>query len=113
MFTTAKARSIALAAVAATAFLSLPAQADDPRVPRVVVSYADLDLTTDAGVEALYRRLQVATRQVCRVFEDHMIERSLKHRACYDQVLAESVAKVNVEMLSVLHRSASAHPRVS
>ena len=77
------------------------------------VSYADLDLTTDAGVEALYRRLKVAARQVCSVYEDYMLERAIKHRGCYNQALTEAVTKVNVETLSALHRKAAAPPRVS
>ena len=115
MFTTAKAKSIALAVVAATAFLSLPALADavDPRVPSVAVHYADLDLTTDAGVRVLYRRLQFASQRVCRSLESRELARAIRYRACYDQALTEAVAKVDVEMLSALHKNASAAPRVS
>jgi len=42
-----------------------------------------------------------------------MIQRKMEHRACYDQVLSEAVARANLEMLSVLHKNASARPRVS
>jgi len=117
MFTTARSLFITLAAVVTTgvAFPSLTAQAQaaDPRTPHVVVSYADLDLASDAGVRVLYRRLKVAAQRVCGVDGDHMIIRRMEHRACYDQVLSEAVARANLEMLSVLHKNASARPRVS
>jgi UrcA family protein len=77
------------------------------------VNYADLDLASDAGVQVLYRRLQVAAQRVCRVFEDHMLARSMKRRACYDQALSEAVAKVDLGTLTALHKSAAARPRAS
>jgi UrcA family protein len=115
MFTTARIGCVALATIATTAFLNLPAQAEavDPRVPQVTVSYADLDLKTDAGVQALYRRLKKAALQVCSAYEDYMLKGSRKQRACYDEALAGSVAKVNVDSLSALHKNASDRPRVS
>ena len=120
MFTTARNRFIGLAAATGVALLCAPAQArsffdvEIPTVaPTVAVNYADLDLTTDAGVQALYRRLQVAAKRVCRSFEGREIGKGTKRRACYDQALSDAVTKVNLEMLSALHKNASARPRVS
>jgi UrcA family protein len=119
MFTTARNGWVALVAAmtTGTALLCSSAQAASAfgEIPTVAVHYADLNLTTDAGVRALYRRLQVAARQVCRSFESHEIGRATQRRACYNQALSNAVTKVNLEMLSVLHKNASAstRPRVS
>jgi UrcA family protein len=117
MFTTAKNGLVALAATIATgaAIFCGPAQAGSaaPEIPTVKVHYGDLDLTADAGVKALYRRLQVAAKQVCRSLESHEIVRSRDHRSCYNRALAAAVTEVNLEMLSVMHKNASARPRVS
>jgi UrcA family protein len=119
MFTTARKEMVALIAAMATGATlfcgSAQAGSVDAEIPTVAVGYADLDLTSDAGVTALYRRLQVAAKQVCRSFESHEIGRATQRRACYNQALSSAVTKVNLEMLSVLHKnaSASARPRVS
>ena len=117
MFTTGKRGLVALVATVATAAVLLwgPGYAEpaDGEIPTVAVAYADLDLTSDAGVKTLYRRLQVAAKQVCNVYTGHEIWRAMDRRACYRQALSDAVAKINVEMLSVLHRNASAPPLVS
>jgi UrcA family protein len=117
MFTTARNGLVTLVATLATgaALLCAPAHAGsvDPEIPTIAVGYADLDLTSEAGVTALYRRLQAAAKQVCSPFASHEIGRALKRRACYNQALSDAVTKINVELLSVLHRNASAPPRVS
>jgi UrcA family protein len=117
MFTTRRKDLVALVATLATgaALLCAPAHAGsvDPEIPTVTVDYSDLNLTTDAGIKALYRRLQIAAKQVCRSFEGHEIGGATQRRACYNQALSDAVAKVNVEMLSVLHKNANAAPRVS
>jgi UrcA family protein len=115
MFTTANNRFITLLAVftAGVALLSAPVQAAAGReAPSVSVYYTDLDLTTENGVSALYRRLQMAARRVCAV-DGREIENVVARRACYAQVLSAAVATINLETLSALHRNAGARARVS
>lgn len=58
---------IAALAFAATgaAMLATPASAQPPAGATVAVSYADLDLTTPAGIRTLDRRILSAVRQAC------------------------------------------------
>jgi UrcA family protein len=118
MFTTERNGFVAFAAIATVgaALLCGPVNAEfaNVEVPTVKVYYGDLNLTNQAGVSALYRRLQSAAKQVCRplVWGNEMT-RGATRRACYNQALSEAVTKVNLELLSVLHRNASAPPRVS
>jgi UrcA family protein len=54
---------IALSLVGCTLLAGAVAAAPAPR--SVKLSYADLDLRTDGGVEALYQRLRAAARAAC------------------------------------------------
>lgn len=63
--------------------------------PQTVVKYADLDLSKDADVRALYARLQRASARVCGEYKD-LRNLSLKRRydACYQESLARAVDNV-------------------
>ena len=75
-------------------------------VPQVVVRYNDISLTTEHGVQVLYKRLQAAARQVCSTYEGHnnLLSNRAKWQACYDQALAGAVTEVNVEQLTALYK---------
>lgn len=62
-----KTPMIALAA-AATLLSGVPALADDTG-PDMVVRYADLDLTTEAGQKTLESRIDAAAKKYCGVGE--------------------------------------------
>ena len=117
MFTTRKNELVTLVAILATgaALLCGPARAASagPEVPSIAVQYGDLDLTSDAGIKTLYRRLQVAAKQVCSAFAGLDIKDVIQRRACYKEALSDAVTKVDLERLTVLHRDANARPRVS
>lgn len=58
--------TIAATALALAASLSAsPAVAQNVPTPATAVSYADLDLRTEAGVRALDRRIRAAVREAC------------------------------------------------
>jgi len=56
-----RAITFALAALVS----AVPATASTDDGPRVAVSYGDLDLTSEAGIETLDRRLDRAVKRVC------------------------------------------------
>ncbi|MFZ5720710.1 MAG: UrcA family protein [Pseudomonadota bacterium] len=56
-----------LTALAGGLAVSAPAHAAEPRPRTERVSYADLDLRTSAGRDALESRIGRATRRVCRI----------------------------------------------
>jgi len=59
----------------------------------VVVSYGDLDLRSEAGVQALDRRLAGAIRSVCGVHDGSVIpERRFAVQRCLTQKRAEVAA---------------------
>lgn len=55
-------------AAAATMLVGAPALADETR-PDMVVSYADLDLSSEAGQKVLEKRIDAAAKKYCGVGE--------------------------------------------
>ena len=81
--------------------------------PSTNVGYADLNLNTADGVEALYARLRTAARHVCSQHEGRTLINAAEWQACYDQALSTAVSKVKSESLSALHRVANTRQRLS
>jgi len=79
--------------------------ADPNRVAtRVVVSYADLDITNEAGVRTLYARLRWAAEKACGGEpSSRQLAQQADYRACYDRVLDKSVHRIDSDTLQALH----------
>lgn len=80
------------------------AQAATPTdaVPTVVVSYADLDLSTSEGANVLYQRISVAAREVCPVQITKVVGQVGKGRACLEAAIERAVNAVNNPQLAAL-----------
>jgi len=100
--------ALAVSALVFADVLTTTAQAEASwgSTPQIVVRYADVNLSTDYGVQVLYKRLQAAARQVCSTYEGHnnLLSNRAKWQACYDQALAGAVTEVNVEQLTALYK---------
>ena len=79
-----------------------PAWSNTPDVPSVTVRYADLDLSTSAGANALHQRIQAAAKQVCSSPGADPIEQ-IGWRSCYRKAVDDAVRKVNSPMLIAVH----------
>lgn len=105
--------TIALFAVSSQA-LALRA-VEEPRAdgrPTKIVSTADLDMANPADVEALYRRLQSAANDVCRV--DLRGEMASTRKAltgwrsdCVRSAVEDAIRSTGDQRLTALHRGAS------
>ncbi len=73
----------------------------DSDPPTVVVHYSDLALGTDSGLNALYRRIVFAAKQVCPDQRDL----SLQHKVqiCRDQAVARAIEQIHNPRLAALH----------
>jgi UrcA family protein len=80
-----------------------------PALPSVTVRYADLNLNTSAGVEALYARLRAAARGVCGVRQARALAAVMEAKACYREVLGAAVENAKLPTLSALHRAGRTH----
>lgn len=73
----------------------------------VRVSYADLDLSSEAGLTTLYQRLRSATDAVCgprrSLREAGSLQRLINNRHCYNDLLDKLVAKANNAKLDEIH----------
>jgi len=76
---------------------------------RVVIRvlYADLNLSNEAGVATLYRRIQSATMAVCgpqRSFREAGSQQQLRYnKQCYGDFLSKIVGKFNNPLLDRIH----------
>jgi UrcA family protein len=76
-------------------------------LPSATVRYADLNLNTRAGVQALYARLRTASRSVCGVGERRALVETIAAKTCYREVLANAVTNAKLPTLTALHRTES------
>lgn len=72
--------------------------------PSVKVSYADLDLSDQAGAEALYHRIQSAARSVCGRMDPRDLERFTLYRECYGETMDAALKQVDHKGLYAVHK---------
>ena len=71
----------------------------------IKVKYHDLDLSTQAGAEALYTRIQRAARRVCDLDREPADPFRLSHwQYCYKAAVANAVNDVNNKNLTAMYR---------
>ncbi len=83
-----------IAAIAAAAMF--PTVAIAQAGPTVAVSYADLDLGTEAGRRALESRIGVAVRRVCRPEPNPGLEEWADHQRCRREASAASLGQMRL-----------------
>lgn len=82
------------------------ALADDFPDPAKTVSYADLNLKSQAGVATLYQRIKKAAFEVCQIpVGTHQIRIEQELKACKEDAVDRAIAQANVPMLTALHQS--------
>lgn len=89
------------------------------RVASVTVSYADLNMSSTAGAQALYARLADAAEEVCggaprreSLLEVARFEKA-NFKSCYDRALADAIASVDSARLYALHEKRTAKSTAS
>jgi len=89
-------------AASVASVLAWSAASAQPTPPTRVVSYADLNLSTDAGATALLKRLKGAAWQVCRdvALGRHDLDAAEELRACEDEAVTNAARKVGSERLA-------------
>jgi UrcA family protein len=81
--------------------------------PSVRVSYSDLDLTKDAGVDRLYARLRRASGSVCGTSDIRDLHNTSRQRACVARALDGAVEAVHSAKLSARHQGAGDTARLA
>ena len=95
-------KNVAVGTVMAVAMLVGVAQGAEVQgeVAAHAVRYEDLNLNTDAGVQALYKRIQGAAKEVCGGVDGRDLQVARAHQACVARAVADAVATVNNQMLT-------------
>jgi UrcA family protein len=88
----------ALAMSVACVLIAFNARAADDRSE--TVKFADLNVNTQAGVEALYGRIHAAARRVC----DQPAGEQSGIRSCMSKAEASAIAKVNTPLLTAFYQ---------
>ncbi len=79
---------------------------------KAAVSYADLDLESEASVRVLYRRLKRASKELCSdappwvagsLPKIYVLSYGVGTRQCYREALSNAVEKIDIERLSEIH----------
>ena len=99
------ARLALLAGLCTAAPLYAGAVAAATPTQSVTVHFGDLNLHSEAGVQALYSRIQAATRVVCAPEPAGDRLAMLQFKACRGEALSNAVAQVGSPALAALHRS--------
>lgn len=110
---TPAARAIALSkkaacvAIGAAAFslVSLNAAAVSVDPPRQKVDFGDLDLSKRADTERLYRRLRIASEQVCGIWNRSTTRVAPARKQCAATALSNAVNDVGNPALLALHNA--------
>ena len=83
-------------AVLATAFMFASAAAAQPPIevegalPQAEVSYADLDLGSPSGIDALERRVRTAASRLCFGYRGGDLEERQARRTCFTTAIASA-----------------------
>lgn len=81
----------------------------DEQVRSETVKFADLNLDTPAGVQALYGRIHAAAGRVCNQ-PSWVLAAAI--RGCMTKAESEAIAKVNVPLLTAFYQSKTgSHPQ--
>jgi UrcA family protein len=104
--------TLAVCAVA-SGLATICTASDNSEFPSVVVKYADLNLSSPEGANALYRRINAAARDVCRSYD--LGSGSFKLAAgsdpCVRKAIADAVTKVGHPALLAIYNAK--HPQPS
>lgn len=93
----------AVIATAATFSTTTFAATHEDAQRQITVNYADLDLSQSKDAAALYRRLQFASRGVCKALRGPDLASARRYKDCYTKALTEAVGAVNERTLTALH----------
>jgi UrcA family protein len=92
----------------ALAWAPLVHGASPEEAPSRHVSYADLNIDSASGAEALYVRIRYAARAVCSQYESEQLDRRSVWQSCVSKSVDAAVAKINNRMLSSIHNGSNA-----
>lgn len=101
--------SMAAAVTALMVFTAATASAAQSVGPDVSVRYADLDITTLAGAEKLYARIQLAAAQVCPATQSPLLVEHAAVVKCRNEVIAHAVSSIGSPQVTAVFAARTHH----
>jgi len=101
---------LALVTLASAAAGANPHDTEDT-VRSEKVNFADLNLSTLAGVNVLYDRIARAARLVCAPADE--LAHHSEYAKCCETAIDAAIAKVNNPLLSAVHQTRQGSPRLA
>lgn len=101
----------ALGALTTAAMFASPAVASaaqpSDEIPQTAVHYNSLELTSDNGTQALYKRLVSAARVVCPGYDSRDLAAYADSRACQREAVARAIMHIGSARLAAVHAHAN------
>jgi UrcA family protein len=97
---TSRVLAFSIAALTVSALLTYPVFAAEP-VPTETVKFADLNVNSQAGVEALYGRIHAASERVCL---QSNIFGWVNDKGCEAKAQREAVQKLNLPQVTAYYQ---------
>jgi UrcA family protein len=79
-------------------------------LPKQAVTYKDLDLNSNAGVQMLYKRIQGAANQVCGDVDARDLRGMSARKACVEHAVSDAIGAVNSSRLTRVYLARSGSP---
>ena len=100
---------LAAAVAAVMVFTAATASAAQLVGPDVSVRYSDLDITTVAGAEKLYARIQQAAAQVCPAANSQLLVEYAAVVKCRNVVIAHAVSSIGSPQVTAVFAARGHH----
>lgn len=94
-----------ITAFAAPAISTAATMSSNRNTNSVTVSFADLNLSQDKGIETLYSRLKTGAKQSCGTVSARQLNLFKSSKQCAKSALADAVKRIDNEKLNELHSS--------
>lgn len=98
---------VVLAVLSATMLAGVTQAATAADFPKQDVSYKDLNLNSNAGIQVLYKRIQGAANQVCGKVDVRDLQGMSVQKACVERAISDAVATVNSQSLTRVYLTKS------
>jgi UrcA family protein len=79
---------------------------DDHSKQAITINYADLNVTSEAGAEVLYRRIQKAASKICGMTTGPApIGVVMSQKSCVNDTVTAAIKRLDSELVGQLHRA--------
>jgi UrcA family protein len=95
----------ALSAIAASHPAAAGTQIGSPDTRSTRVSYADLNLQSEAGARTMFQRIRHAARSVCEINLDDSWDGRVRYFACVRDTTDQAIAKLDSPLVTAMNSS--------